>query len=807
MNLFEGVEFQGTFRRFQQRVLDNVEDYRDLDIFVPVVPPGSGKTVLGLELIRRAGERCLIITPTETTRDRWGKSLREHFLIEDKLFEEIFSTDLDNAKVINVITYEEFVKRGMGGRAFSLRKTIPRNHIKTLCLDATHNMTEEVKRAWSRTYRFWDKKVNRIQLFSALPNISINEEIILPELVAEKVLCPHQDYVYFSYPHREELREVSEYMERVGAALKEIGKLEMLKDVPRAIKKENIRKCWAQKTSLYYKKKEYVYCKERMLMLIPFLQYYELDIDWRSVKKLTGKTKLSSVSMKMLEGAIQFLLVYREVPLVWRTAIRKILMKYRLYEDGVVRFVPDKLIEKISPMSLGKLQSICEITKQEYEALGKDLRLLVFTDGMYEKRQHFSYIGTSMEFKEVDVISVFETLRRQDMGVKIGVLTERMLILPDLPQIQGTMLKKEPLGETGYCTIEVVGDMQEAIFMLKQLFQQGELQVLIGNQRLMEGEWRKTNINSLILPGFSKNAISAEIMRWTALQRESDKAEKVVNIWHLTSLVPEDMVGSIGTQSTVQPNRISKSYLYSRELVEIAKRFEQFIGPGYDYEKGEMKSGIYRITLLRPPYDASGIQRINKEMLEYAADREKVGRWWKENVESKSLQLVQETEFSPKKIRSIIFTIGGKSLLSLFSLALYVAFLPHVFLGTLELPYAFLMFLVNFVLVVVGILFLCFVKNVFMRWWKQRNLKAALEYQGELLKADLVKEKDLSADGKVVVKKEGLFPKKITIQLQNASLKEQNIFNEAIIKKITPKEEISETKKYILMYNEEEKNG
>ena len=35
----------------------------------------------------------------------------------------------------------------------------------------------------------------------------IDEEIFVPELVAQNTLCPHQDYVYFNYPTKAEISD------------------------------------------------------------------------------------------------------------------------------------------------------------------------------------------------------------------------------------------------------------------------------------------------------------------------------------------------------------------------------------------------------------------------------------------------------------------------------------------------------------------------------------------------------------------------------------------------------------------------
>ena len=81
MSLYEGVAFKGTLRDYQQRILDNAGQYIAEGKLNIIAPPGSGKTILGLELIRRIGEPCLIISPTEATIAHWGKKLKECFLL------------------------------------------------------------------------------------------------------------------------------------------------------------------------------------------------------------------------------------------------------------------------------------------------------------------------------------------------------------------------------------------------------------------------------------------------------------------------------------------------------------------------------------------------------------------------------------------------------------------------------------------------------------------------------------------------------------------------------------------------------
>ena len=106
MAKFEHVKFRGTFRSYQQKVLDNADRYLSDGKINVVAAPGSGKTILGLKLIRRLGEACLILSPTTAIREQWGERFREMFLESAEQFEDLFSNNLHHLKLVNSITYQ-----------------------------------------------------------------------------------------------------------------------------------------------------------------------------------------------------------------------------------------------------------------------------------------------------------------------------------------------------------------------------------------------------------------------------------------------------------------------------------------------------------------------------------------------------------------------------------------------------------------------------------------------------------------------------------------------------------------------------
>ena len=106
MKSFNNIHFKGNFRDYQQRVLDNADKYlKDGKINI-VAAPGSGKTVLGLELIRRLASPCIILSPTTAIRQQWGERFKDLFLDNAEDFPALFSNDLHNITLINSITYQ-----------------------------------------------------------------------------------------------------------------------------------------------------------------------------------------------------------------------------------------------------------------------------------------------------------------------------------------------------------------------------------------------------------------------------------------------------------------------------------------------------------------------------------------------------------------------------------------------------------------------------------------------------------------------------------------------------------------------------
>lgn len=100
------LKFKGTWRNYQQRVLNRFEDYKSDGKIHIVAAPGSGKTTLGIELIRRLDQPALILVPTITIRQQWIERIKEAFLNEGVDASLYLSEDLKDLKLITVSTYQ-----------------------------------------------------------------------------------------------------------------------------------------------------------------------------------------------------------------------------------------------------------------------------------------------------------------------------------------------------------------------------------------------------------------------------------------------------------------------------------------------------------------------------------------------------------------------------------------------------------------------------------------------------------------------------------------------------------------------------
>ena len=221
---FKQLAFKFTWRDYQAKFLANFKDHlRDNHLHV-VAPPGSGKTILGLEMLLRIGNNTLVLSPSLTIRNQWQSRLQEFFISEIPFTN--YTTSLSELKAINFSTYQAvhaLDKRLAEDDNEDLAKILSNANIKTLVLDEAHHLKNEW---WKVLWKLKEIEGLTIIALTATPPYDspfleqqkyfrlcgpIDDEIAVPDLVKNNDLCPHQDYIHFSFPDEVALKKIVKY--------------------------------------------------------------------------------------------------------------------------------------------------------------------------------------------------------------------------------------------------------------------------------------------------------------------------------------------------------------------------------------------------------------------------------------------------------------------------------------------------------------------------------------------------------------------------------------------------------------------
>lgn len=806
MDYFAKVHFSGRFRDYQQRVLDNADDYlKDGKINI-VAAPGSGKTVLGLELIRRLNSPCIILSPTTAIRQQWGERFRDLFLDDKDDFSDLFSTDLRKIRPVNSATYQALYSATEKVAAdpkdeeataddysdIDLIDVMRRFGIKTICLDEAHHLRNEWQKALEKFVRSLDKDVKIISLTATPPYDAegsewarykeicgeIDEEIFVPELVGQNTLCPHQDYVYFNFPTEAEAQSFFRHKEQAEKALEELGKLEIFSRLCAVLNGEK------DYDALFSDAKGYV-------ALATLLRRFGLIPDKKLVDALTAKKGLPPFKIKYAETALQFLIGGNLITDEEKEQMVSVLKTYSVFEKGKVTLDLDEKLKRTLISSVGKLESIKSIVKSEVETMKNRLRMLILTD--YIKKESLLNATSSEHFSSVNVVSIFETLRRENFGADLGVLSGSLVILPesaiDGSETEGLpdfVKKTKKIDGTDYCVIEYFGATHRVVNYVGRLFEQGKIQILIGTKSLLGEGWDSPCINSLILASFVGSFVLSNQMRGRAIRIDKNDADKTANIWHLVTLEPEYLFKDKLTDKISAYLAENRNEIHSCDYEILKRRFDTFMGP--NYSTGVIESGIERITVIKPPFDEKGIARINEETLALSGKRGEVRRKWSAEVAGGKFAVCAEEDVQ-REAKVPVFGFFNYALLTFLTAAGagLIAGIANVFRHGADV---YMLFLLLTVTTVIGILVFKLSTKLIVHLNPARSIRTlGKAVYLTLTECGLVSE---SAKVETTEHKELLY---VSLRLRNASMHDQNVFNTAMAELLSP----IENPRYVLV--------
>ncbi len=608
-----------------------------------VAAPGSGKTVLGLELVRRLGAPALVLSPTVLIQHQWGQRFEELFLPGGANAQSYLSYDLHTPSLLTSLTCQGLYAAWMrlAGReadseaeeipdyqGFDLLGAIRKAGIRTICLDEAHHLKSAWQRALEEFMAAVRDEVTVISLTATPPYDAtgaewarytslcgeIDEEIAAPMLVQQGILCPHQDFIYCNHPTRDEEAALLEFRHRAHLCVAEILADPLLDEMLKAGHALDATGAWADW-------RHYNTRGVRALLVLAAHRGFAIP---RAVgADMFLKGRVPEFKLAYAEAAFQFVL---DNPGLFGQELVRTLTKKLADAGALVRktvcLESDVRLNRRLMGSAAKLESIGKIAAAEQQNLGFGLRMLILTD--FIGKNLLPAIGTGAAFSVLDAVSVFETVRRAVAhGTPIAILTGALVLLPvsalgALTQVcANTGLRFTSRGLAGgeYREIAFAGDNRQKVAALTELFRLGHIQILIGTKALLGEGWDSPCINSLVLASYVGSFVLSNQMRGRAIRKNLDNPGKVSNIWHLVTVLPP-----------LQLENGLREPAESDDFAILTRRFECFMGPAY--HGGAIESGIGRIDILKPPNELIDAEDANRRMLALAADRAGTAASW-----------------------------------------------------------------------------------------------------------------------------------------------------------------------------------
>lgn len=681
--MLDQLSFKGQWRQYQQRILDKSESFMGDGKIHLVAAPGSGKTTLGIEFIRRFGNPTLILVPTVTIRQQWVDRIKQAFLSDANQAEQLISQDLKRPKMITVATYQalhssmnQVVGDGLiedtddtaqqehfNFQDFDIRKTFEDKDLGTLCLDECHHLRNE----WWKSLESFRKAFPKIKMISltATPPYEgepalweryismcgeIDEEITVPELVKEGTLCPHQDYVYFAFPTKEERTQLDQF---------EKQKLNFLTKLSTDINFSNTIQS-SPALSNQISDDDLLANPKYLSAILIFLRSKELPFPQRFQELLATKT-LPTFTLEWFETLLNGIIF--QVPNWFGfteeafNQLKSDLKANGLIERNQVKLIRNKKQDVLLNQSLGKLNAVRDIFKAEYQSLGNNLRQLVLTDFIRKDLQ--VHLGDeNAQFTQLGVLSYFESIRRemieQSWTVPVAVLTGSLVIIPTSAKehlerlIPNSRLSYDVIGQLSqedYLKVSISGSYHDLVTALTQLFQDGYIKVIIGTKSLLGEGWDAPCVNSLILASFVGSFMLSNQMRGRAIRVWPDNPDKTSNILHLVSinLSPRKWFEFQDDEEKYDETLELQLYALSPDLDLLDRRMTQFLG--LHYQEPTIESGIDRLDLNQITFSQKGLEKLNQNAITLSQKRQELKDRWQEALPlNEEMEVANEVE-------------------------------------------------------------------------------------------------------------------------------------------------------------------
>ncbi|WP_179318779.1 DEAD/DEAH box helicase family protein [Winogradskyella helgolandensis] len=636
----DDLEFIFPWRSYQAELLKHFSAHIEDRHFHVIAPPGSGKTILGLEIVRKLGKKTLVLAPTLTIRNQWENRL-QNFFIENCDF-EAYSFDIKAPSDITFSTYQSlhaFYKTFEDKNDYY--QFFKSHNIETLVLDEAHHL----KNAWwnclmdlKRHSEFYivaltatppyDSSRAEVSKYFTLCG-EVDDEIAVPDLVREGDLSPHQDFVYFSKPEDLEINFIVDYRRNIADFKDELLKDDTFIDFlfeHRFYKNPNWHLDELYSNTDYFS------------AILIFLYACGFEIDHQKLEIL-GFEKQEMIQFPELDlhwlGILfQNILVSDREQLIeqekYVSTLEKRLRRLHVFERNSVDFIGEQLLYKSLSNSPSKSKSIVSIVNAERKTLKRDLRCVILTD--YIRKEFLTINEAEIEnIDKIGVLPIFQYVRHYcDKPEELAVLSGSIVILHQSILMAFEAIESldnfsfSPLQiDASFLLVTTKGKSKNSIVsIITQLFESGHIKVLIGTKSLLGEGWDAPSINSLILASFIGSFVSSNQMRGRAIRKDAKAPNKTGNIWHLACVDPTALDGG-------------------KEVDTLKRRFEAFVGVT-NSTIPFISNGFERLNI-PDEINVESLDTLNDEALKRATKRILITEKWN-NAIGKGTKLTKEVK-------------------------------------------------------------------------------------------------------------------------------------------------------------------
>ncbi len=619
------LRFVHEWRTYQQRVLDDLAEHTADDHLHVVAAPGAGKTVLGLEVIRRLNRKTLVLAPSLTVRNQWIHHFQELFVTAEDGKDALVSSSLDEPALMTVATYQSLHSAAKNRE----RGIADFTDFEVLVLDEAHHLRNE----WWKVLVQLKEQLSSVRTVSltATPPYDvparewnryfemcgpIDSIVSVPELVREGNLCPHQDFVYFCRPSEEEERSIRLFRRQVEELKEWLLESE---ELSRAL----LGHPWVSNFDDEQHQADILDQPQVFASHVIFLTALGFDCEPQRDFLGVARRRVPSPSNEWFEILLSDMMAddseRYDASKAFRKELRKRLSTMHAMERRRVSLAENSSLDKSLRNSESKLANSLSIFELENRNLGDELRMVILTD--YVRKEFLQTHEHRVKSRRLGAVPIFESIREKHGGtVPLALLTGSLVVLPAalVAPLEKAMRRRDPdirtprcvpmLSDSGYVVLNLDDATRQVIVgSVTELFNRGHVRTIVGTVALLGEGWNAPATNTLLMASASSTYVQTNQVRGRAIRIHAEAPRKVSSIWHLVCIEPDSIDGGSDFQ-------------------KLKRRFSAFEGLSNSEDK--IMSGLKRLFPIPRRWAIHVLEALNDRSMELSAKRDDIHERW-----------------------------------------------------------------------------------------------------------------------------------------------------------------------------------